>query len=108
MPRREYALLFDEAVYADMVQYHYDPSRWRGMQRVGAKAIQISRSKKKLEELCRKGAILIGDTLTMRKTGRDGIAIAFSATVGKQSSIQSSTLPSRANTGYLSSTDRII
>ena len=85
MPRQEYPLLFDDSVYADMAQYQYDPSRWMSMQPVPAEAIKIRRSGKKIEELCKKGVMLIGDTLTMRKAGGDGITIAFSATVGKQS-----------------------
>lgn len=102
MPKKEYSLLFDEAVYADMVQYHYDSSRWMDMQHVPAEAARIPRSSKKLEELCRKGAIEVGDTWTMRKTDRDGNVIAFSATVSKQCLV----LPSIANTGYWSFTDR--
>lgn len=81
MPKKEYSLLFDEAVYADMVQYHYDSSLWMDMQHVRAEAARIPRSSKKLEELCRKGAIEVGDTWTMRKTDRDGNVIAFSATI---------------------------
>ena len=99
-----YSLLFDEAVYADMVQDHYNSPRWMGMQPVLAAATRIPRSKKKLDELCRKGAILIRDSLTMTKTGRDGTEITFSATVGKVSLV----LPSRADTGYCSFTDRRI
>ena len=103
MPK-EYSLLLDEAVYEDMVQDHYDSSKWMGMQPVLAAATRIPRSKKKLDELCKKGAILIHDTLTMTKTGRDGTAITFSATVGKVSLV----LPSRADTGYFSFTDSSI
>ena len=96
--------LLDEVVYADMVQVQYDSSRWMGMQPVLAAATQIPRSKKKLDELCRKRAILIHDTLTMRKIGRDGIAIIFSATVSKVSLI----LPSIADIDNCSFTDRSI
>lgn len=81
-----YPLLLEEAVYADMVQFQYDAARWMDMRSVRAEAIQIGRSKKKLEELCRKGAILIDDTLTMKRTDENGVTIAFSATVGKESS----------------------
>ena len=93
--------LLDEVVYADMVQDHYDSSRWMGMQPVLVAATQIPRSKKKLDESCKKGAILIHDTLKMTKTGRNGTAITFSAMVSKVSLI----FPSRADTGYFSFTD---
>lgn len=62
--------------------------------------VNIPRSSEKLEELCRKEAIQVGDTWT--KTGRGGITTAFSATVGKPSSV----LPYRANSGYCRFTDR--
>ncbi|CAD6585648.1 MAG: accessory factor associated with RNA polymerase II [Alectoria sarmentosa] len=77
----QYSLLLDEAVYEDMVQNHYDSSKWMGMQPVLAEATEIPRSKKKLNELCKKGAIVIGDTLMMRKIDRDGTEITFSATI---------------------------
>ena len=100
----QYSLLLDEAVYEDMVQNHYDSSKWMGMQPVLAEATEIPRSKKKLNELCKKGAIVIGDTLMMRKIDRDGTEITFSATVGKVSLV----LPSRADINYCSFTDRSI
>ena len=80
----EYRLLFDDDVYANMVQYQYDAARWMRMDRVLTKAAGIPRSRKKLVELVRKGAMLIGDTLTTRKTDGNGVAVSFSATVGQQ------------------------
>lgn len=85
MPKEEYSLLLGDDVYADLIQYQYDSSRWMNMQPVPAEAIKIRRSSKKIEELCRKGVMLKDDTLTMKKAGMDGIVIAFTATVGKQS-----------------------
>ena len=96
MPKKEHPLLVDEAIYADMVPNGYDASQWMGLHPIPAKSIEIVRSKKKLDELCRKGAIRVNDTWTMTKTGSDGITVTFSATVGKQSSV----LPARANIGY--------
>lgn len=95
MPKKEYPLLFDESVYTDMVQHHYDSSWWMNTQPVRAEAWEIRRSSKKFEELCRKGVMLIDDKLT-RKTGRDGITIAFSTTVDIHSyffTIQPKSLP---------------
>ena len=80
----EYRLLFDDDVYADLVQYQYDASRWMRMDRVPMRAAGIPRSRKKLVELCRKGVVLIGDTLTTTKTDGNGVALSFSATVGQQ------------------------
>ena len=100
----EYRLLFDDDVYADMVQDSFNLSRWMNMDRVLARATIIPRSKKKLDELCRKGAVLIGDTLTMRMTGGDGVTIDFSATVSRQASV----MLSRANDCYFIVTDRSI
>ena len=97
-----YPLVVDDAVYASLTQNAYDAARWMRERRVRVEAIRIDRSKKKLQELCKKGAIQIEDTLTMRKKGRDGRVVAFSATVGKPSSL----LPARANTSYLLSTDQ--
>ena len=97
-----YPLVVDDAVYASLTQNPYDAARWMCARRVRDEAIRIGRSKKKLQELCRKGAIQIEDTLTMRKKGREGIVVAFSATVGRPSSL----LPARANTGYRLFTDQ--
>ena len=94
--------MVDDAVYASLTQNAYDAARWMRERRVREEATRIDRSKKKLQELCKKGAVQIEDSLTMRKKGRDGIVVAFSATVGKPSSL----LPERANTSYLLSTDQ--
>lgn len=83
----EYPLLFDDSVYADMSQYSYDSSRWMSLQLVLVEAARIRRSAKKLDELCKKGAVLIGDRLTMRKTDNNGVAFAFTAVVCKWSSL---------------------
>lgn len=104
MPTTEYALLFDEAVYANIVPHGYDSSWWMAMQSVHAKATRMPRSKKKLDELCRKEAVLEDDTLTMTKIGTDGVAVSFSAKVGKRSSV----LPAKANTGYRCFIDHVI
>lgn len=93
---REYALLLDESVYAEMVKDAYDAPPWMARQSVRSKATQLPRSKKKLDELCKKKAIREGDTFTMMKTSTSGAAIVFSATVGSNSSV----LPSGANTGF--------
>lgn len=76
-----YPLVVDDGVYASLIQNAYDAARWMRERRVREEAIRIDRSKKKLQELCRKGAIQIKDTLTMRKKGRDGSVVAFSATI---------------------------
>ena len=99
---QNYRLLFDDDVYINMSQYSYDAVQWMNMDCVLTKASEIQRSKKKFEELFRRGVLLTGDTLTMNKTQEDGSTIAFSATVGQLSS----TASSRANNGYLFSVDR--
>ena len=81
-----YPLLFDDDVYADLVQYQYDASRWMQMDRVTTRATGIPRSKKKLDELCKKGVVLVNDTMTTRKTDGSGNTLTFSATVGQQPS----------------------
>lgn len=101
MPKDEYPLLVDEFIYADMVLKGYDASKWMSLQPIPAKSMELLRSKKKLGELCRKGAIRVDDTWTMKKTDSNGITVTFSATVGRQSSV----LPGRANVGYRCFTD---
>ena len=76
-----YPLLFDDDIYADLVQYQYDAARWMQMDRLLGGSTQIPRSKKKVLELCGKGMMLIGDMMSMRKTGTDGVAVSLSATV---------------------------
>lgn len=80
MPKTDYSLLFEDGVYEDMARDHYNSSRWMSMQPVPMEAVKIHRSDKKFVELCRR-VLLIGDVLTMRKAGRDGIVINFSATI---------------------------
>ena len=87
---QDHRLLFDDDVYYDMSRGSYDAEKWMSMNRVLTKASDMQRSKKKFEELFNKGVLLVGDTLTMNKTGGDGINIAFSATVGQLSSAMSS------------------
>ena len=82
-----YPLLFADDIYAELIQDQYDAAQWMQMDGVLAGSAQIPRSKKKLLELCRKGAVLIGDTLIMRKTGADGVAVSLNATVDQQPSI---------------------
>lgn len=101
MPKTDYSLLFEDGVYEDMARDHYNSSRWMSMQPVPMEAVKIHRSDKKFVELCRR-VLLIGDVLTMRKAGRDGIVINFSATVGKQFSVGAS----NANLGLCSLTDQ--
>lgn len=98
-----YPLLFPDQVYAGMVQYHYNTARWMQMNRVVEESIQIPRSKEKLVELCRKGVVLIGDTMTMT-TGTDGVAVSLGATVDQWPSFVSP----GAITDYLSLIDRCI
>ena len=95
---REYPLLFDESEYADLARedYSFHMLQWMAMESVPAKAIQMMRSKKKLDELYRKKVFKEGDTWTMKKTGKNGNIIVFSATVRSKSSV----LPSGANTGF--------
>ncbi len=81
MPK-EYRLLFDDDVYWEMAQRSYDAPRWMNMDSVPAKAMELRRSEKKLEELCRKGAILTDDILTIRQRCKNGGTVSFSATVG--------------------------
>lgn len=100
MPK-DYALLFDDSVYAEMAKDDYRSPRWMGMPSVLTKATQNPRSKKKMEELCKKNAIKQGDTWTMRKTGKNRTVVTFSATVGSKSSVP----PPGANTGCLHLTD---
>lgn len=88
----------------NIVPHGYDSSWWMAMQSVHAKATRMPRSKKKLDELCRKEAVLEDDTLTMTKIGTDGVAVSFSAKVGKRSSV----LPAKANTGYRCFIDHVI
>ena len=97
-----YHLLFDDDVYANMVQGAYDASQWMSIGDVRATATQLERSAKKFDELCRKGALLRGDVLSMERNGSDGITVSFSASVGQPVSIVSS----RAKNGYFVSTDR--
>lgn len=73
------------------------------MNRVVEESIQIPRSKEKLVELCRKGVVLIGDTMTMT-TGTDGVAVSHGATVDQWPSFVSP----GAITDYLSLIDRCI
>ena len=99
---REYPLLFDESEYAGMTRkdYSFYMRRWMDMEPVPAKATEMMRSSKKLDELYRKKVFKEGDTWTMKKTGKNGAVIVFSAKVGSKSS----GLPSGANTGF-NSTD---
>lgn len=97
-------LFLDGNVYADMAQYRYNVSQWRNMQLVLAEAMRIHRIRKKFDELRKKDVILINDELTMRRKDMDDATVAFSASVGTQSS----TLSSIANNGYCSFTNQSI
>ena len=77
----EYSLLFDDEIYAEMIQDEYDTVKWMKMDGVRARAIEFLRSKKNLKALCRGGVMQIGDTLTMRKTVRNGVTVSVTATV---------------------------
>ena len=76
-------LMFDDDVYYDMSQDSYDAVKWMRMDGVLTRASAMGRSKKKFEELFKNRVLFIGDTLTMKKTGEDGITAEFSATVGQ-------------------------
>ena len=79
----EYRLLFDDKVYADLVGDEFDAARWMNIPQVLTSSNELPRSRKKLEELCRKRVVLVGDILTMRMTMDTGTTVSFSATVGK-------------------------
>lgn len=77
----EYTLLFDDGVYEVMARSHYDAFLWMARQPVLTVAANIARSKKKLQELCKRGVIQVGDMMTMTKSNRNGDLFTFSATV---------------------------
>lgn len=99
----EHDLMFDDSFYLDMAKHDYERNvqRWMGKESVLNKAASMPRSKKKLNELWKKGALQIGDTMTMKKTAGNGNDVFFSATVG----IKSSVLRSGANAGCFNLSD---
>ena len=52
------------------------------MDGVLARSIELRQSSKDLKTLCSRGAIRIGDILTMRKIVKPGVTFSISATVG--------------------------
>ena len=77
-----YQLLFQDDVYLNMAEDSYNATLWMGMDGVAARAVRLPRSRKKIEELLRKRAIMIGDELSISKTDDHGNIIVFGATVG--------------------------
>ena len=75
----EYPLLFDHEIYADMIQDKYDAAQWIRMDQVRARSTKLLRSRKNLKSSCRGEVIRIGDTLTMRKTMRNGMRVSVTA-----------------------------
>ena len=83
----EYVLMFDESLYLEMTKVDYEQNiqQWMAKESVLTKARDMPRSKKKMEELWKKGAIKKGDTLSMRKTAGNGSHVFFNAMVGSKS-----------------------